>query len=494
MKKTILYSLAALAACSLASCSGDYDDWASPQAYSAEEAAAKYGVSFAAGPEANVTMPDADGQVQLVAISSSNSNVTGYTVKSVTINGEAIDATVEDGVLSVSAADLLAIVESQNDSRAAVARSFDVKSTVSANLANGDAVTVDVAGETTGSLTPYATPAVDAKGYYLLGNFSENGSGWDLSAPVWMTDNGDGTYTATVNTTGDGDNWYKFYCGSQYDAANPQWDAVNTTQMGCASDGDNSLHNFLVYTGDAEYGEVKTPVIHGKGQFQVTLDMNNLTYTVKRAEARYYIVGTINNPTWNADASLHNMFYAHGDNVYSYTTRWSAAWDLKFWDANNVGNWDVVWGAGNGDGSPAGNLTNTNSGAFQAPSAGYYTLTINMNDQTYTWTAVEPSAEYTSVSLIGDFNGWGGDIDLTQETNAPHNWYGRATIPSDGGLKFRANHGWDVSWGTSSDDKATAIGDVYYLGLGSENITVPAGTYDFYLNDITGRWSIVPVN
>ena len=34
------------------------------------------------------------------------------------------------------------------------------------------------------------------------------------------------------------------------------------------------------------------------------------------------------------------------------------------------------------------------------------------------------------------------------------------------------------------------IGDTYYLGIGEKNITVPAGTYDFYLNDITGRWSI----
>ncbi len=489
MKKTILYSLAALAAFSLASCSGDYDDWASPQAYSAEEAAAKYGVTFAAGPEANVVMPDADGEVQLVAISSSSENVTGYTVKSVTINGEPIDATIDNGIVSVSAADLNKLVESQNDSRAAVARSLDVKTTVSANLANGDAVTVDVAGATQGSLTPYATPAIDAKGYYLLGNFSENGNGWDLGAPVWMTSNGDGTYTATVNTTGTGDNWYKFYSGSQY--SNSDWDLVNSGQMGCQVNGDNALHNFLVYTGDAEYGEVQTPVIHGQGQFEITLDMNNLTYTVKRAEAKYYITGGVNG--WSS-TSTENMFYAEGGNVYSYTTTWNGAWDLKFWDSKNVGAWANAWGtAVDGDGSAAGSLINSNAQSFQAPSKGYYTLTINMNTQTYTWTAVEPTADYTQVSLIGDFNGWGGDVDLVQLAGAPHNWYVRATIPSDGGLKFRANHGWDVSWGTSADDKATPVGDVYALGLGGENITVPAGTYDFYLNDITGRWNIVPV-
>ena len=33
----------------------------------------------------------------------------------------------------------------------------------------------------------------------------------------------------------------------------------------------------------------------------------------------------------------------------------------------------------------------------------------------------------------------------------------------------------------------------YYVKPGGENIKVPAGTYDFYLNDITGYWSIAKV-
>ena len=45
MKKTLLYSMAALASIALASCTGDYDDWASPQSYPQEDAAAAYGVT-----------------------------------------------------------------------------------------------------------------------------------------------------------------------------------------------------------------------------------------------------------------------------------------------------------------------------------------------------------------------------------------------------------------------------------------------------------------
>ncbi len=52
MKKTFLYSLAVLASVTLASCNGDYDDWAKPQHNPEEASAAKYGITFAAGPEA----------------------------------------------------------------------------------------------------------------------------------------------------------------------------------------------------------------------------------------------------------------------------------------------------------------------------------------------------------------------------------------------------------------------------------------------------------
>ncbi len=490
MKKHLAYSIVAVASLALAACNGDYDDWASPQSYDPEGAAAAYGVTFANGPEANLTMP-ASSSAKIVSLAANGENVAGFTLKSLTVNGEAVEAEIEDNFITVDANTLLKKAETIYQSRAAQPRTFEVVSNVSVNLTTGDAVT-GATGTTSVTITPYATPAIDAKGYYLLGNFA--GNDWSLATPIWMNSNGDGTFTATVNTTSEGDNWYKFYCGSFY--SDSDWDTVNAGQMGCENNGDNSLQNFLVYTGDPEYtGGVQTPVISGQGTFEITLDMNNLTYNVKRAEAQYYIVGNLTNPTWSPDAAWRVMFYAEGGNIYSYTTTWPAAWDLKFWSAKDIGNWDVAWGAGDGDGSPSGNLTNESSGAFQAPSKEYYTLTINMNNQTYTWTRLDNQTptEYTAVSLIGDFNGWGGDIDLEQEVNAPHNWYGRATIPSDGGLKFRANHDWATSWGTSPDDEGKPVGDVYYLGIGEKNITVPAGTYDFYLNDITGRWSICPV-
>jgi len=488
MKKNLLYSLAAAASLILASCNGDYEDWASPQSYDPETAATAYGLTATAGSDANTVMPVDDDNINLVALSSTSSEVSGYSVKTLLVNGEEIECSVSDGNIVVSADALDNLVQQLYGSRASVARDIQVKSVVSLVLENGDAVAISDTLVTSASIKPAATPAIDNKGYYLLGGFAENGAGWDLTAPIWMQEVSSGVYTATVNTTSTGDNWFKFYEGSHYDASN--WDEVNLGQMGCKVNGDNSLSGFIVYQGDK--WEVQTPVISGQSTFEVTLDMNNLTYAVTRAEAKYYAVGNIQNSTWST-SDMSAMFYSEGGNVYSYTTKWQGAWDLKFWNGKEFGDWNLAWGAEtDGSKDETGKLINSNSQSFAAPTAEYYTLTIDMNSQTYSWTKLDNQSptEYTSISLIGDFNGWGGDEDLQQQTNAPHNWYARITIPSDGGLKFRANHSWDVNWGATMD-----LSEHYYgTGVpGGDNISVPAGTYDFYINDITGLFNIVEV-
>ena len=482
MKKQLLYSFAAMASLVLASCAGDYDDWASPQTNEEQAAVEKFAAQINAGTDANLTLPTTKDTLRLQSLSSASPEVVGFSVRNVTLEGQKINAFTSGNDICVLTSEYVNTIRDIYQSRAYTTRTPKLAVEYAANLANGDAVDLP-AFEAVTQVKTVPTPAEDAKGYYLLGQWQN----WDATNPTWMQNNGDGTYTATV-TTGDGDNWFKFYQGSHF--VSGDWDSINQGAMGCAVNGDNSLFNYVVWPNDPELGEVQTPVISGGGTFEITLDINNYTYTVKRAEARYYVVG---NPQGWSDKDMSCMFYAHGGNIYSYTTQWSGAWDLKIWDAKNFGIWENAWGtAVDGDGSASGSLINKDSKSFQAPTKGeYYTLTINMNDNTYSWEAATPSAEYTSVSLIGDFNGWGGDIDLQQVEKSPHNWYARVTIESAGGLKFRANHDWTVNWGSA--DKETPIGETYYFQPGGENINVPAGTYDFYLNDITGRWSIVPV-
>lgn len=493
MKKILFYTFAAMASLVLASCAGDYDDWADPQSNAAEDATGEYAITISAGPEATYTMTAEGGDVQIISVSTSNEDVASYVVKSLIIDETEVDASVDDDVITVDAADVAKIVYEKNASRAQIATTLEVTATVSVVTEDGDAIVPSGSeGTVTITFTPCPVPDVDPEGYYVLGDFAN--CSWSLSSPIWMTDNGDGTYTATVTTNNSTSNWFKIYAGSYYDSSD--WDTVNLGQMGAETADDASLTNLVVYQDDPVYADgVQTPIITGQSTFAITLDVVNYTYTVERAEGKYYIVGNFNG--WSDSSCIENMFYGAGNNTYSYTSYWAGAWDLKIWAYDDIGDWDACFGtAVDGDDSTSGELINSGANSFEAPSAGYWTLTIDMGSQTYEWTELDTQSptEYSYISLIGDFNSWGDDIDLEQLSGAPHNWYVEATIESDGGLKFRADHDWTTSWGVDSDAAGTSeLGDAYYLTTGTGNITVAAGTYKFYFNDITGMWNIVAV-
>lgn len=492
MKKTLLYSMAALASIALASCTGDYDDWASPQSYPQEDAAAAYGVTVAASTEANVAMPAEDGDVTLVSITTDNQQVSGYSLNSLSINAAGQEGTsltlaaeMVGGDVVVDATELAKAVDQLYGSRASVARALDVTTDFAINLANGDAVT-SAKGVTQATVTPAPLPEEDPEGYFLLGAFTTGN--WDPAAPVWMENQGDGTYKATVTTATSGANYWSVYMGSHF--VSGDWDSINQGVIGSETADNAEQQGLLSYVGDPIYTATNSLVINGEGTFEITFDARNFTYTVTRSEAMYYLVGAMNG--WAA--STQNMLYTQGGNVYSYTTLWEGDANLKIWDSKSLGDWNACWGAQtDGDPSESGSLVNASAGAIKAPVAGeLYTFTMDMNTQTYAWTQVDPATvtDYDYVSLIGGFNNWdenGTEVDLAEV--APHNWYGVMTLEADGELKFRANHGWDVSWGCA--DKSVPLGDSYYLPIGGDNITVSAGTYAFYLNDITGEWSIV---
>ena len=275
MKKTFLYSLAVLASVSLASCNGDYDDWANPQTNPQEASAAKYGITFTAGPEAECNMPDENGVINLVTVNSTDANVTGYTLKDLKVNGEAIEGEIVGNNIQVDANELEKILCTQNKSRASVARDINVESKVSVNLASGDAVAINTVGTTTAKLTPTPTPAIDPNGYYMLGHLNGKDD-WDNTDPVWMNKVSDGVYQAKVTTAKD-KNWFKFFEGSKFESGN--WDVINTGALGCKENGCEDASGYIYYTGD-KWGELQTLVIPGAGTWIVTLDMNNLTYSV----------------------------------------------------------------------------------------------------------------------------------------------------------------------------------------------------------------------
>lgn len=451
MKKTLLYSLAAMASLALASCAGDYDDWANPQANEQEASAAKYGVTFANGSEAEGSMADEDGIINLVTVNSSDANVSGFTLKDLKVNGEAINGTMIGNSVQVSASELEKLVCDQNKSRASVARDLKVETQVSINLASGDAVSFTTKGKTTGKFTPTATPPLDEKGYYMLGQV--NGNEWDAKSPVWMTKMSDGVYQLKVTTEKD-KNYFKFYEGSKWDESG-NWDVINKGVMGCEKDGCEDASGTIYYTGDS-WGTPQSMVIAGAGTWIVTLDMNNLSYSVDKPVL--YMKGDANG--WDGydylsgeDGVKFTGFMYLNQNGFKFTT-------APDWSGTGYGaNFDTA--------PDAANIVITEP-------AGYYQVDVDLSEKTYTLTPI------TSIGIIGSAspNGWDSDVDMTY---VPYNkdtkevngyWEVKNITLSAGEIKFRANDGWDISWGGELDHLTTKNGG---------NITVEAGTYDIKL-------------
>ena len=448
MKKTLLYSLAAMASLALASCAGDYDDWANPQANEQEASAAKYGVTFANGSEAEGSMADEDGIINLVTVNSSDANVSGFTLQDFKVNGVAVNGTMVGNNVQVSASELEKLVCDQNKSRASVARDLKVETQVSINLASGDAVSITTKGETTGKFTPAATPQLDEKGYYMLGQV--NGNEWDAKSPVWMNKISDGVYQLKVTTTAD-KNWFKFYAGSNF--VSEDWDSINKGALGCKENGSEDAFGYILYDGDS-WGKLQTPVIPGAGTWIVTLDMNNLTYTVGKPVL--YMAG-------DANGWATNDYLAGEDGVHFTGFMYLNQNGFKFctqpeWKGTN-------YGADFNTAGDAANITMTED-------AGYYKVDVDLESKSYVLTPI------TTIGIIGDAtaDGWDADQNLTyvpynSETKALGYWEAKDVVLKAGTMKFRANHDWAINWG----------GDVNALTQGGDNISVDAGTYDIKL-------------
>ena len=448
MKKTFLYRLEVLASVSLASCNGDYEDWAQPQNNPQEASAAKYGITFTAGPEAECNMPDENGVINLVTVNSTDANVTGYTLKDLKVNGEDITGEIVGNNIQVDANELEKILCTQNNSRASVARDINVESKVSVNLASGDAVAINTVGTTTAKLKPTPTPAIDEKGYYMLGQV--NGNDWDATNPVWMTKMSDGVYQLKVTTTAE-KNWFKFYEGSKWDESG-DWNVIDRGALGCKENGCKDASGTIYYNGDS-WGKLQTMVIPGAGTWIVTLDMNNLKYTVGKPVL--YMKGDANG--WNGydylagDDGVHFTGFMYlNQNGFKFTT-------APDWSGTGYGaNFDTA--------PDAGNIVMTED-------PGYYKVDVDLSAKTYTLTPI------TTIGIIGAAvpeTGWNSDQDLTYNKEE-RCWEIKDIELKAGECKFRANDDWAMQWGYDGEKF------VYSNNAPAVQFIPEAGKYDIKL-------------
>ena len=141
------------------------------------------------------------------------------------------------------------------------------------------------------------------------------------------------------------------------------------------------------------------------------------------------------------------------------------------------------WGQPNygGSGWPSGNATTT-GGNITAGASGTYDVTFNLTTGDYTFSV-------PTIAIVGSAtpNGWPSDpqVDASVLTTTDNgvNYVLNSVTLSVGDLKFRANNGWAVNWGSSS----------FPAGVGTQdgaNIAVTtAGDYSVTLNRVTGAYA-----
>lgn len=452
MKKTLLYSLAVLASITLASCNGDYDDWANPQANEQEAAAAQYGITFTPGSEAVSSMPNEDGIINLVHLNSTNDNVTGYTLRELKVNNEVIEGEINGNDIQVSAKDLEKFLCNNSNSRACKTYDLKVESKVSINLESGDVISINTAGETTGKLTTSPVPAIDENGYYMLGDL--NGKSWDATDPQWMTKIADGVYQLKVTTEKE-KNWFKFYEGSKYKYEDGDWTYIDSGALGCKENGCEDGSGYIYFNGDS-WGKLQTMVIPGAGTWIVTLDMNNLTYSF--AKPVLYMAGNAND--WK------QIDYLSSEDAVKYTGyMYLDGSGFKFCSQQN---WDGTNYGGAFFGQESDNI-------IMDETEGYYKVDVDLSTKKYTLTPI------TTIGIIGDatVNGWSGDdinmnyVPYNKETKEGRYWEVKDITLKTGVIKFRANDGWDINWGGELDN-LTSKGN-------PANIAVEEGKYDIKL-------------
>ncbi len=446
MKKIFLYSLAVLASVILASCNGDYDDWAQPQHNPQEEA---------------ITIPGftATPVVQSIDCSSvTTDSVSTFTLSEAALpegftldnarleiipQGEdnAIKKNVNASIEGKSAvADLSEVIVSYYGKRP-IAHSFVAHVYLNA-VKNGDAFLID-AGKFNLEMTP-KSPFIDS-GYYLVGDMfkAEEDNGWSIKAAKAFMHSDKDVYDDPVFTitfeTKEADQYWKIIPKKNIDAGDLWADGV----VGPKENGSISKEGDLTNVGPGA-GRIKEP-----GKYKLTLNMMDYSYTIEPAP-ELYMKGDANG--WDG------YDYLAGDGVHFTGFMYLNQNGFKFTTAPD---WSGTGYGANFDTAPdAPNIVITEP-------AGYYQVDVDLSKKTYTLTPI------TSIGIIGDAtpSGWASDTDMTYNPTE-RCWERKNVTLTDGEMKFRANDDWALSWGGELDNLTTKNG---------KNITVEAGTYDIKL-------------
>lgn len=296
-----------------------------------------------------------------------------------------------------------------------------------------------------------------ADAYYLIGGPGE----WNNSKDQQFSHSSasvadDPVFTYVFAGTGS-DMWFAFGDGDAIDAVGDGvWNQLFGT-TGASEDLSGSFDRRYNLDGDHSFHVDGTAKFY---RFQV--NMAEMTYTITPLNFSEYFYEIGNESGWSTS---HPLYGPAGDGKYQGYYYLDGEFKYK----PNADNWDDDLEYVSGD-NLGGSLQSTGGPNCPDPGAGFYQIDLDAAGMSYSLTKVDV------ISIIGDFNGWGADVDMTYNT-ADGCWEATTTV-TDGGLKFRMNHDWSVSWGGANGDGSNFDNLTQNNGA---NLNVSAGTYKFQL-------------
>ena len=429
----------------MASCTKDYTDWAKPFSNGPEEA---FSVNFTASPASpiNFATIDAD-KVQLFnsTISAPEGATALYTAFITDESGnnvsEVFDVS-EDGYVDTK--ELEEAVYALWGRRP-VARQIPLVVLASISV-HGTAFARE--SNTTLTATPNAPEIEEA--YYITGTPNE----WNNSDTSLELSNGGGdvyenpVFTVLIPAT-----------GSEISFKVTPKSGLGGDWSKCLTASDTEGKFATNNAGD----NLKIAHVEGAKFYRVQFNMLDQTWKSEALNYGEYFYEIGNESGWGTP---HALYGASGDG--KYLGYYYLDGEFKF--KPNADNWedDLEYVSGTELG---GTLQSSGGPNCPNPGAGFYQINLDAGVLSYSLTKVEV------ISIIGDFNGWGADVDMTYNKEAGC-WEATAEVNTNG-FKFRMNHDWSISWGGANGDGKLYSNLTQYDGA---NIIVnEAGTYKFQL-------------
>ena len=201
------------------------------------------------------------------------------------------------------------------------------------------------------------------------------------------------------------------------------------------------------------------------GNYKIVLDLNNNTYTIE--EFSWGVVGSAWNDWGNAGPDA-KFFYDYTTDTFKLGVKLQAG-EMKFRKNND---WTENFGDTGADGTLEAGGDNI------VVTAGFYAITLDLNNNTYTIEAAD------LFGVVGSgYNDWGnGGPDFTFTQVNPDIWVAENITLIDGEIKFRVNEDWAINFGDTGADGT--------LDSGGDNIAVTAGTVTITLNFTDNTYTI----